>query len=63
MPAEVTLALDEEPRTVEFRDDLAAALADDPEAQAVFDRLSFTPSVSTSSGSPAPSARRRERGG
>jgi Bacteriocin-protection, YdeI or OmpD-Associated/Domain of unknown function (DUF1905) len=39
---EVTLALDEEPRTVEVPDDLAAAFAGDPEARAVFDRLSFT---------------------
>jgi hypothetical protein len=42
MPVEVTLALDEEPRTVEVPDDLAAALAGDQETQAVFDRLSFT---------------------
>jgi hypothetical protein len=42
MPVDVTLALDEEPRTVEVPDDLAAAFAGDPEARAVFDRLSFT---------------------
>jgi hypothetical protein len=42
MPLDVTLALDEEPRQVEVPDDLAAALAGDPEACAVFDRLSFT---------------------
>jgi hypothetical protein len=42
MPVEVTLALDEEPRQVEVPDDLAAAFAGDPEARAVFDRLSFT---------------------
>jgi hypothetical protein len=41
-PVEVTLALDEEPRTVETPDDLAAALADDEEARAAFERLSFT---------------------
>ncbi len=42
MPLDVTLALDEEPRTVEVPDDLAATFAGDPEARAVFDRLSFT---------------------
>ena len=42
MPVEVTLALDEEPRQVEVPDDLAAAFAGDPEARAVFERLSFT---------------------
>jgi bacteriocin resistance YdeI/OmpD-like protein/uncharacterized protein DUF1905 len=42
MPVEVALALDEEPRTVEVPDDLAAAFAGDPEARVVFDRLSFT---------------------
>ena len=42
MPVEVTLALDEEPRTVEVPDDLASAFAGDSEARAVFDRLSFT---------------------
>jgi hypothetical protein len=63
MPLEVTLALDEEPRTMAVPDDLAAALAGDPEAQALYDRLSCTHRASTSSGSPAPSARRRARGG
>ncbi|HEX3270825.1 MAG TPA: YdeI/OmpD-associated family protein [Ktedonobacterales bacterium] len=42
MPVDVTLALDEEPRNVEVPDDLAVAFASDPEARAVFDRLSFT---------------------
>ena len=42
MPLDVTLALDEEPRQVEVPDDLAAAFAGDPEARAVFERLSFT---------------------
>jgi hypothetical protein len=42
MPLDVILTLDEEPRTVEIPDDLAVAFADDPEARAVFDRLSFT---------------------
>ncbi len=42
MAVEVTLALDEEPRTVETPDDLVAALAADPEANAAFDKLSFT---------------------
>jgi hypothetical protein len=42
MPVEVTLALDEEQRTVEVPDDLVAAFAGDLEARAVFDRLSFT---------------------
>jgi Bacteriocin-protection, YdeI or OmpD-Associated/Domain of unknown function (DUF1905) len=42
MPLDVTLALDEEPRTVEVPGDLVAAFAGDPEARAVFDRLSFT---------------------
>ncbi|HEY7093651.1 MAG TPA: YdeI/OmpD-associated family protein [Ktedonobacterales bacterium] len=42
MPVEVTLALDEEPRTVEVPDDLAAAFAGDPGAKDAFGRLSFT---------------------
>jgi hypothetical protein len=42
MPLEVTLALDEAPRTVEAPADLAVALALDPEAQAAFDQLSYT---------------------
>jgi hypothetical protein len=39
---DVTLALDEEPRVVEVPDDLAAALADDAEAAAAFERLAYT---------------------
>lgn len=39
---EVSLALDEEPRVVEVPDDLAAALADDADAAAAFDRLAYT---------------------
>jgi hypothetical protein len=42
MPVEVRLALDEEPRQVEIPDGLAAAFAGNPEAGAIFDRLSFT---------------------
>ena len=42
MPLDVTLALDEEPRTLEIPSDLAAAFAGDPEARALFDKLSFT---------------------
>jgi hypothetical protein len=42
MPVDVALALDEEPRTVETPDGLEAALAGDPAARAVFDRLSST---------------------
>jgi hypothetical protein len=42
MPVEVTLALDEEPRTVETPDDLATMLAGDAQARAAFERLSFT---------------------
>jgi hypothetical protein len=39
---EVDLVADEEPRTVEVPADLAAALAEAPEAQAFFDGLSYT---------------------
>lgn len=39
---EVTLELDQEPRTVEVPDDLAAALAARAGARAAFDALSFT---------------------
>ena len=39
---EVTLAVDEEPRTVEVPDELAAALAQKPGAREAFDRLSYT---------------------
>jgi len=39
---EVSVEPDDEPRTVDLPDDLAAALADDPEAQHAFDRLSFS---------------------
>jgi hypothetical protein len=39
---EVSVELDDQPRVVELPDDLAAALADDPEAQRIFDGLSFT---------------------
>lgn len=39
---EVTLALDEAPRTVTIPDDLAAALAEKPGAAAAFDALSYT---------------------
>jgi hypothetical protein len=42
MSVDVTLTLDEEPRTVGVPDDLAAAFTGDSEARAVFDRLSFT---------------------
>jgi len=38
----VELALDTEPRTVAVPDDLAAALAADPDAGAAFDRLPFS---------------------
>lgn len=39
---EVTLELDQEPRTVEVPQDLAAALAERPGARAAFDALSYT---------------------
>ncbi|MBV9194573.1 MAG: DUF1905 domain-containing protein [Solirubrobacterales bacterium] len=39
---EVALALDAAPREVEVPDDLAAALADDAQAAATFEALSFT---------------------
>jgi hypothetical protein len=39
---EVTLELDQEPRTVAVPDDLAAALAEQPGATAAFDALSYT---------------------
>ena len=39
---QVEIALDSSPRSVEVPDDLAAALSHDPEAQRVFDQLSFT---------------------
>ncbi len=39
---EVELVADDEPRAVEVPDDLAAALAGEPEAQAFFDGLSYT---------------------
>jgi hypothetical protein len=39
---EVSVELDEQPRTVDLPEDLAAALAGDPEAQRIFDGLSFT---------------------
>ena len=39
---EVNVEPDDQPRTVDLPDDLAAALADDPEAQHAFDRLSFS---------------------
>ncbi len=39
---EVTIELDLEPRTVEVRGDLAAALAEKPGAKATFDGLSYT---------------------
>ncbi|HEU5266375.1 MAG TPA: YdeI/OmpD-associated family protein [Jatrophihabitans sp.] len=38
----VDLERDVRPRTLEIPADLAAALADDPDARAAFDRLSFT---------------------
>lgn len=39
---EVTLALDEAPRTVTIPDDLAAALAEKPGAAAAFDKLAYS---------------------
>jgi hypothetical protein len=39
---EVTIALDQEPRTVDVPDDLAGALAQKPGAAAAFDALSYT---------------------
>ena len=39
---EVTIELDQEPRTVDIPADLATALAEKPGAQAAFDALSFT---------------------
>lgn len=39
---EVTLELDEAPRTVEVPEDLAAALAEKPGARAAFDALSYS---------------------
>ncbi|MFO7321454.1 MAG: YdeI/OmpD-associated family protein [Chloroflexota bacterium] len=39
---EVTLELDEEPRTVDVPADLAAALAEKPGARGAFDKLSYT---------------------
>jgi hypothetical protein len=39
---ELSLELDERPRTVEVPADLASALAADPEATRIFDNLSFT---------------------
>lgn len=38
----IELAADDQPRTVDPPPDLAAALAEDPEARAAFDGLSFT---------------------
>ena len=38
----VTMELDTEQRTVDVPDDLRSALAEDPAAQAAFDKLSFT---------------------
>jgi Bacteriocin-protection, YdeI or OmpD-Associated/Domain of unknown function (DUF1905) len=40
--AEVTIELDEAPREVDVPADLAAALADDPQAAASFERMAFT---------------------
>jgi hypothetical protein len=39
---EITLELDEEPRTVDVPDDLAAALAQKPGAREAFDRLAYS---------------------
>jgi hypothetical protein len=39
---DVELALDEEPRTVEVPEALAAVLADEPAARAAFESLSYT---------------------
>ena len=39
---EVSVELDEQPRSVDVPDDLATALAADPEAQRIFDGLSFS---------------------
>jgi len=39
---ELTLELDDQPREVQLPDDLAAALAADPEARARFDALAYT---------------------
>ena len=39
---QVSLELDDRPRTVELPDDLAEALAADPEARRIFEGLSFT---------------------
>lgn len=39
---DVTVALEDEPRVIEVPDDLAAALARDPEAAAAYERLSFS---------------------
>jgi hypothetical protein len=41
-PVDVTIELDEAPRTVAVPDDLAAALAAQPGAAAAFERLSYT---------------------
>jgi hypothetical protein len=40
--AELTLELDDVPREVHLPDDLAAALANDPQARSLFDALAFT---------------------
>jgi Bacteriocin-protection, YdeI or OmpD-Associated/Domain of unknown function (DUF1905) len=39
---ELSIELDDRPRTIEVPDDLDAALAGDPEARGIFDGLSFT---------------------
>jgi hypothetical protein len=39
---EVTLDLDTQPRTVDVPDDLAAALAEQPDARAAFDKLAYS---------------------
>jgi hypothetical protein len=39
---EVSVELDDQPRAVELPEDLAAALATDPEAQRIFEGLSFS---------------------
>jgi uncharacterized protein YdeI (YjbR/CyaY-like superfamily) len=56
---DVILELDLGPRTVEVPDALVAALADDPRAETVFDRMSFTHRKEDARGSPRRNATKR----
>ncbi len=60
-PVMVTLELDDEPRVVEVPDELSRALAADPEAQAAFDRLSYTHAISRQTRGLVPCSSTRKR--